>query len=681
MSPFAKILITLLVLVAGLLVSIRRFPGLSPRLKGLRERTRPGYYAAVLGAFAVVILLIYTLASRKVAWFLTGVIVLYILFRRIFPALGRAMQRWRRVNPAAVAFVVRAVLVVLIGLAAWAVYADSIVNAFSVGLAALFVLFWAWGGIAPSVARFRRERPAIFAGLVWTVLVAVVVLLGLFVTHKAPILALLLLAGWWLTMRGIPWVVTKVGRLLGFRMQPTPLTERRILRFKRITRGYVCFVLVMTAFVLSIFLELYVNRRPLYIRWSGETYEDVNGDGTWNEGEPLADRNGNGTWDGEKALYPAVANWLDTWIPFLNLKEESRAVAEDFGMKGKGEVPYRTYARWVDDPNELEKDARKIEQEIVQDEASWRAGMAKAAERKGDTFDMDSPLPEYKVQQYDAMRAEAADLRALQKDFESGRAKIVMTLHPYSFDEQLLDLEGSPPHRAFSGNPEWPVLGTDFEGKEVLSQLFYGFRVSFLFAVVVAFIGFSIGISVGAIMGYFGGWTDIIVQRIIEVWSSIPFLFTLMILGSITTPTFLILAVMLVVLRSWLGITYTIRGEYYREKARDYVQAARALGVRRPKIMARHIFPNALVPVVTFMPFAIVSYIGILVSLDYLGFGLGPDTPSWGSLLRQGGENIVQNQQLVWWPILAFSLTLFCVVMIGEAVREAFDPKLYSRLR
>ncbi|MEN8152072.1 MAG: ABC transporter permease subunit, partial [Planctomycetota bacterium] len=213
------------------------------------------------------------------------------------------------------------------------------------------------------------------------------------------------------------------------------------------------------------------------------------------------------------------------------------------------------------------------------------------------------------------------------------------------------------------------------------AQILYGFRLSFAFAIVVSLIGYTIGICVGAIMGYFGGWTDIVIQRIVEVWSSIPFLYTMMIIASIANPSFLVLAVMLVLLRAWLGITYYIRGEFYREKARDYVQAARAIGVRRIKIMGRHILPNALVPVVTFMPFGIVAYIGTLVSLDFLGFGLPPGTPSWGALLRQGNENIQNHPELVFYPIIAFSLTLFAVVMIGEAVREAFDPKKYSRLR
>jgi microcin C transport system permease protein len=174
---------------------------------------------------------------------------------------------------------------------------------------------------------------------------------------------------------------------------------------------------------------------------------------------------------------------------------------------------------------------------------------------------------------------------------------------------------------------------------------------------------------------------DIGVQRFIEIWSAIPFLFVLMIVASIVRPSFWTLALMLIVLSAWVGITYTVRGEFYREKARDYVQAAVAVGVRTPKIMARHILPNALVPVVTFLPFEIVVNIDVLVALDFLGFGLPPGTPSWGDLLRLGAENVSNHPELVMAPVLALAITLFCVVSIGEAVREAFDPKTYSRLR
>jgi microcin C transport system permease protein len=211
--------------------------------------------------------------------------------------------------------------------------------------------------------------------------------------------------------------------------------------------------------------------------------------------------------------------------------------------------------------------------------------------------------------------------------------------------------------------------------------MLYGFRISLAFALVVAAIGYAIGVIVGGIQGYYGGWIDILSQRFVEIWGSIPFLFTIMIIASLITPSFVLLVAMMVVLQSWLGITFYIRGEFYREKAKDYVQAAIGTGVADWKIIVRHILPNSLVPLVTFAPFGIVAYIGALVSLDYLGYGLPPGTPSWGALLRQGLDNVRFYPHLTIIPTTALAATLYAVVMIGEAVREAFDPKVFSRLR
>lgn len=464
------------------------------------------------------------------------------------------------------------------------------------------------------------------------------------------LLALVLVLGFLLATRAVPWLVVHAGRLVGFRMRPTPLTAKRLQRFRRIRRGHAAFLVVTTAFVLSLFLELCVNSRPLTIRY------------------------------GDRRMYPAVAEWL-SWLPLVDLRAEARAVAKDFGLSGEAEVPYRRYAQWIEDPARLEEEARRIEDDVADQEQRLRDQLAAKARERGEVQGPAAPLPEDAADRYAALREDAALYRRLRGAIEAGEASIVMPLYPYRPDEQLLDVAGSPPHRAFAGGSGVPPLGTDFEGKDVLSQLLYGFRVSFAFAVVVAAIGFVLGIAVGGIMGYFGGWVDILLQRFIEVWESIPFLFLLMILGSIVAPSFWLLVVLLVFLQAWTGITYTMRGEYYREKTIDYVQAARALGVRAPTIMARHILPNALVPVVTFLPFAIVAYIDVLVSLDYLGFGLPPSVPSWGRLLKQGAENVANYPELVLFPILALAATLFCVVLVGEAVREAFDPKLYSRLR
>ena len=182
-------------------------------------------------------------------------------------------------------------------------------------------------------------------------------------------------------------------------------------------------------------------------------------------------------------------------------------------------------------------------------------------------------------------------------------------------------------------------------------------------------------------MGYYGGWTDILLQRFIEIWGSIPFLFMIMIIASIVTPSFWMLVVLLVILRSWMAITYQIRGEFYREKARDYVQAAIGSGVSDMTVMLRHILPNSMVPVISRAPFSFVTYISSLVSLDFLGFGLPPADPSWGRLLNEGFQFVLTSPHLALLPVLAMATTLFLVVLIGEAVREAFDPKVFSRLR
>jgi microcin C transport system permease protein len=188
-----------------------------------------------------------------------------------------------------------------------------------------------------------------------------------------------------------------------------------------------------------------------------------------------------------------------------------------------------------------------------------------------------------------------------------------------------------------------------------------------------------IGISIGALLGFYGGKFDIIMQRIVEIWSAMPFLYTVMIFAAIMIPNFWMLVIILVLFK-WMGMTYYIRGEFLREKSKDYVAAARAIGCTDGAIIFKHILPNALTPVISFAPFAVVANIGALVSLDFLGFGLPAPTPSWGELLGQGLGNL-HKEWLILSPTVAMFLTLLLVSFIGEAIREAFDPKQYSRLR
>lgn len=269
------------------------------------------------------------------------------------------------------------------------------------------------------------------------------------------------------------------------------------------------------------------------------------------------------------------------------------------------------------------------------------------------------------------------DYRKLQvKLKEEGSGLIIMPLYPYHPNESLLEMPGQPPH--FPSAEHW--CGTDNRGRDVFARLVYGFRISISFALITMTISYIVGITIGALLGYFGGRFDITMQRLIEVWSSMPFLYTIIIISSILQPTFLLL-VFVLTLFGWIGMTYYVRGEFYREKAKDYVAAAIAMGAGHREVIFRHILPNALTPVVSFAPFAVVAYIGSLVSLDFLGFGLAPPTPSWGQLVQQGMDDITFAWWLVLTPLSALFMTLLMVVFIGEAVREAFDPKVFSRLR
>jgi len=192
-------------------------------------------------------------------------------------------------------------------------------------------------------------------------------------------------------------------------------------------------------------------------------------------------------------------------------------------------------------------------------------------------------------------------------------------------------------------------------------------------------LNYLIGVIIGASMGYFGGKFDLFFQRLIEVWSSLPMLFVIIIISSILMPSFFLL-IFIYTIVNWIGMTYLMWAEFYREKAKDYVAAALSMGQSNFKVMFKHILPNSLVPIITYFPFSVVGGVLALVGLDYLGFGLPPPTPSWGQMLDVGLQNITK-----WWmvfaPVSAEFLTLLMVVFIGEGVREAFDPKVYSRLR
>lgn len=219
----------------------------------------------------------------------------------------------------------------------------------------------------------------------------------------------------------------------------------------------------------------------------------------------------------------------------------------------------------------------------------------------------------------------------------------------------------------------WNWLGTDDQARDVLARVIYGFRISVLFGLVLTAASAVIGVSAGAVQGYFGGWTDLLFQRFIEIWTSIPVLYLLLIIAAVLPPGFwILLGIML--LFSWVGFVGVVRAEFLRARNFEYVNAARALGVPNRTIMFRHLLPNAMVATLTFLPFILNGSITTLTSLDFLGFGLPPGSPSLGELLAQGKNNL----QAPWLGLSGFfviSLMLSLLIFVGEATRDAFDPR------
>jgi microcin C transport system permease protein len=240
---------------------------------------------------------------------------------------------------------------------------------------------------------------------------------------------------------------------------------------------------------------------------------------------------------------------------------------------------------------------------------------------------------------------------------------------PFHYDTVVKDMSVPSP-----APPSWHnLLGTDDQARDVMARVIYGFRISVLFGFTLTIISSVVGIAAGAVQGFYGGLTDLLFQRFIEIWSGMPQLYMLIILASIITPSFWILLIFLL-LFSWMALTGVVRAEFLRGRNLEYVRAARALGVSDTAVMWRHILPNAMVATLTFLPFTLSGSVTILASLDFLGFGLPPGSPSLGELVSQGKDNL----QAPWLAITAFVVlggTLILLIFIGEAVRDSFDPR------
>ncbi|MCL4138489.1 UNVERIFIED_CONTAM: hypothetical protein GTU68_040107 [Idotea baltica] len=347
---------------------------------------------------------------------------------------------------------------------------------------------------------------------------------------------------------------------MSFILNLSPLTQKKVQRFKGIKRGYWSFLILSLLLVLSIFAEVFVNSRALLVSYQGQwhfpTYGDV---------------------------------------------------------------------------------------------------------KSGDTFGLGY--------------VHEANYRELQLKFEqeSEGNFVIMPIVPWNPYEQ--DFSGDfPPTEPSIEDKHY--LGTDTIGRDILSRLTYGFRIAMGFALITLVISYAIGVSVGCAMGFFGGKFDLFFQRFIEIWSMVPFLYVIMILVSIMKPSFMLFT-LINVMFGWMGMTWYMRTMTYKEKSREYVMAAKALGASNSRILFHHILPNTMVMIVTLAPFTIVANITALTALDYLGLGLMPPTPSWGELLQQGKSNL-DSPWIATSVVTAIVTVLIMVTFIGEGIREAFDPKKHT---
>jgi len=285
----------------------------------------------------------------------------------------------------------------------------------------------------------------------------------------------------------------------------------------------------------------------------------------------------------------------------------------------------------------------------------------------GDTFGLDY---QYETN-YRELKARFAQQRVADP---SSADWVLLPIVPYSPFETDFQAEAYPPYAPSVATQHY--LGTDVAGRDILARLVYGFRLAIAFALILLACNYVVGIVLGCAMGFWGGVFDLLFQRLIEIWSNVPFLYVIMIIASVVVPNFWTLVIAMVVF-GWMGMTWYMRTSTYKEKAREYVAAARALGASNTRIVLRHILPNTISIIVTFIPFSVATGVTALTALDYLGFGLPPPTPSWGELLAEGTANL-RAPWIVTSVVAAMTLVLLMVTYIGEAIREAFDPKTFT---
>lgn len=517
-----------------------------------------------------------------------------------------------------------------------------------------------------------------------------------------------------------------------------PITRRRLRRFRRIRYAYYSFLALTAIYALSLAAELLCNDRPLLVRCAGRWYvpfvrfypED-----TFLHNDRYTRPNYK-----ELARRPIFSERPENWMLFAPIPYGPREILTpgDIGVPDRVTVRFRPRMRvasvyvgptgdivreraledvtgeggdWTGQPLDRllrvpEALERGIRLRFANDAANEMFAVSAIDGRRVSVYltafepraappryvrlrieEDREQLPQPETLIFPAGANEPAesgalwawldeDQRTKVREGAARRSERIIASEELALDGRVYDVHFEKedirfPFRPVRGHP----MGIDSAGRDVLARMIYGLRVSMTFGLILVVFTMLIGIVIGAIQGYFAGWTDIVGQRLIEVWQSLPFLYILILLGAVYGRGFGLLLVTYG-LFNWIGISYYMRAEFLRLRSWPFVEAARCMGLPARKIMARHILPNAMTPIITFFPFSLVGAIGILAALDYLGFGMPAPTASWGELLAQAQEFI-----WAWWLIAYPATGLFIVILLtvftGEGVRAAFDPKQF----
>lgn len=445
-----------------------------------------------------------------------------------------------------------------------------------------------------------------------------------------------------------------------------PVTRRRLQRFRRIRRGYWSFLILAAAMVLSVFAPFLAESRALLVWYEGRPYFPTFQYlemATFGQEPPAG-------WDGRE-IETEYFRLQREWRVEREMYARARGRAGDDAQKlaaleakfpNRGNFVVMPPIPW--NPYQNDFSANEILPEIQRVLGAGNIERAERLARRDGLADLAEAIAD-------------GSITALLADPARSPGGTLAGLARTGAMPSLAGLGTSPPHPPDLGRRHY--LGTDAQGRDVAARLLYGFRISIFFALFLVLTAQVIGTIIGSLQGYLAGRFDILSQRVIEVLIAIPGLYVVIILAALFQPSFWMLLAILALFQ-WIGITFFMRTEMYREKTREYCLAARSYGASHLRIVFRHLLPNCLTPLVTFTPFAVVGAIFALTGLDYLGYGLPAPTPSWGEMIDQALQT--QNRDKLWLilaPFGALTATLVLVVFIGESVREAFDPKQYAR--